>query len=348
LSRIAAHAGCELVGDPERRILGAAAFEDAGADHIALAGSARYLKRVKETGAGALVVPLDFRCEGKNLLRAENPGAAFARAMELFHRRSRPAPGIHPTAVVGPGFVCGEGASVAAHVVVGRDVSVGPGCILHPNVVLGDRVVLGDGVEIYPNCTVLEGCRIGSRVTIHPGSVIGADGFGFAPEGEGYVKIPHLGTVVIEDDVEIGAGNTIDRGKFGPTLIGRGVKTDNLVHIAHNVTVGENTVIVAQAGISGSVRIGRHAVLAGQAGVAGHLSIGDGAVVGPQAGVSQSVPAGAVVSGSPEIPHRLWLRVQRVVPMLPDMKKAMDRMEKRLRAVEETLTQRNGDDGSQI
>jgi UDP-3-O-[3-hydroxymyristoyl] glucosamine N-acyltransferase len=197
---------------------------------------------------------------------------------------------------------------------------------------------VGDDVVIYPNVTILERCIIGNRVIIHAGTVIGSDGFGFAPDGNCYHKIPHTGIVQIDDDVEIGANNTIDRATFGKTHIGRGVKTDNLVQIAHNVRVGENTVLVAQVGISGSVTIGKNAVLAGQAGVAGHLTIGDGATVGPQTGVVKPVPDGQIVSsGIPQMPHKIWLRVQRLIPKLPEFSKRLSGLEKRFKRLEEKM-----------
>jgi UDP-3-O-[3-hydroxymyristoyl] glucosamine N-acyltransferase len=175
-------------------------------------------------------------------------------------------------------------------------------------------------------------------VIIHAGTVIGSDGFGFAPDGKCYHKIPHTGMVQIDDDVEIGANNTIDRGTFGKTYIGRGVKTDNLVHIAHNVSVGENTGLVAQVGVAGSVTIGKNATLAGQAGIAGHLTIGDGAIVGPQTGVGKPVPDGQIVSsGIPEMPHRMWLRVQRMIPKLPELGKRLGRLEKKFKRLEEKM-----------
>jgi UDP-3-O-[3-hydroxymyristoyl] glucosamine N-acyltransferase len=223
-------------------------------------------------------------------------------------------------------------------VVIGRQVTVGDQVWLHPGVVIGDRVAIGNDVIIHPNVTIQAGTVIGSRVIIHSGTVIGSDGFGFAPDGTVYHKIPHTGIVQIDDDVEIGANNTIDRGTFGQTRIGKGVKTDNLVHVAHNVTVGENTVLVAQVGISGSVTIGKNAVLAGQAGVAGHLTIGDHATVGPQTGVGKSVPDGQIVSaGIPEMPHRLWLRVVRTIPRLPDISKRLRGLEKRFKKIEDKL-----------
>ncbi len=269
----------------------------------------------------------------------DNPQLAFARVLTFFHPHSKPAyftgsGGISSNAYIGKKFVCGKDVSIAPFVVIGNNVVFGDRVTLHPNVVIGDNVAIGNDVQIYPNVTLLERCRIGSRVIIHAGTVIGSDGFGFAPDGEKYYKIPHTGIVQIDDDVEIGAGNTIDRAVFDKTWIQRGVKTDNLVHIAHNVTVGENSVIVAQVGISGSVTIGKHVILAGQAGVAGHLTIGDGATIGPQTGVVRSVPGGKVVSGTLEMPHKLWLRVQRILPNLPELKKKLLEIEKRLNRIE--------------
>jgi UDP-3-O-[3-hydroxymyristoyl] glucosamine N-acyltransferase len=223
-------------------------------------------------------------------------------------------------------------------VVIGANVNIGERVWLHPGVVIGDNVSIGNDCIIYPNTTILERCIIADRVIIHAGTVIGSDGFGFAPDGKSYHKIPHTGNVQIDDDVEIGANNTIDRATFGTTHIGRGVKTDNLVHIAHNVIVGENTVIVAQVGVSGSVTIGKNVILAGQAGVAGHLTIGDGATVGPQTGVGKPVPEGQIVSsGIPEMPHRLWLRVQRLIPKLPDFNRRLSQLEKKIKSFGEKL-----------
>ena len=202
---------------------------------------------------------------------------------------------------------------------------------------IGDDVEIGDDTEVFPNVTIFERCKIGNRVIIHSGTVIGSDGFGFAPDGEAYYKIPQIGIVQIDDDVEIGACNTIDRASFGKTWIQKGVKTDNLVQIAHNVIVGENSILVAQVGISGSATIGRHAIIAGQAGISGHLSIGDGVIIGPQSGVVRSVPNGKVVSGAPERPHRQHVRIQHIITRLPQIKKKLDTLEKRLNTLEEAL-----------
>jgi UDP-3-O-[3-hydroxymyristoyl] glucosamine N-acyltransferase len=335
LNKIADHINGDLRGDRTKEISGVAPFEHAGADEITYAGTARFLKKIEEASAGAVIVPMSVEDCDKDIIRVENPQAAFAKVIRLFHPlRTQPA-GISPHACIGENFSCGREVSIAPGVVVQGNVTVGDRTTLHPNAVVGDGVILGDDVIVYPNVTIGAGCRIGNRVIIHAGSVIGSDGFGFAPDGEMYHKIPHIGIVQIDDDVEIGAGNTIDRATFGKTWIQKGVKTDNLVHVGHNVTVGENTVLVAQVGISGSVTIGKHAILAGQAGIAQHLRIGDHAIVGPRAGISKDVPNGEIVSGAPEMPHKLWLRVQRLLPRLPELKKRLSDLEKRFARVEE-------------
>ncbi|MFC1811264.1 UDP-3-O-(3-hydroxymyristoyl)glucosamine N-acyltransferase [Thermodesulfobacteriota bacterium] len=335
LAKLAKLVGGEVTGDLKKKIRGVAPFDDAAGDDITLAGKVSYLKRIDTTDAGAVIVPMDFQGSSKNIVRVENPQLAFARALNLFHPPSKREVGINKNAHIGHRFACGKDISIAPFVVIRDNVAMGDRVTLHPGVVIGDDVVIGNDVEIYPNVTILDRCRIGNRVTINAGTVIGSDGFGFAPDGEKYYKIPQTGIVQIDDDVEIGACNTIDRATFGKTWIKSGTKTDNLVMIGHNVTVGENTILISQVGISGSTTIGRNAVLAGQAGLSGHLTIGDNVVIGPKAGVVKSIPDGEVVSGSPEMPHRLWLRVHRIIPRLPELKKRLLEVEKRLRKMEE-------------
>jgi UDP-3-O-[3-hydroxymyristoyl] glucosamine N-acyltransferase len=336
LATIAEVVNGEIKGDKNKKICGAAPFDNASGDEITFAGNTKFLKNIDETDAGAVIVPKNFQCSTKNMLQVDNPQLAFAMVLNLFYPPLKSEPGISSYACIGKNFVCGRGASIAPYVVIGNNVTVGHGITLGPNVVIGDNVIMGNHVKIYPNVTILDRCTIGSRVIIHAGTVIGSDGFGFAPDGKKYYKIPHTGIVRIDDDVEIGAGNTIDRATFGKTWIKRGVKTDNLVHIAHNVTVGEDSVLVAQVGISGSVTIGKNAILAGQAGVVGHLTIGDNVTIGAQAGVAKSVSGDEVVSGSPAITHRLWLRVQKILPRLPELKRKIEDMEKRLKKIERT------------
>lgn len=340
LAEIARLTGGTLEGDADKLISGAAPFDDAEADEITWAGKAKFLKKIDATGAGAVIVPADFFYPECNIIRADNPELAFARVMEHLYPAPEPGNGVSSDASIGNGFCCGRDVFVAPGVVIGDRVVVGDRVTIHPNAVLGDQVTMGDDVVICPNVTILERCIIGSRVRINAGTVIGSDGFGFAPDGEKYHKIPQIGIVQIDDDVEIGAGNTIDRAAFGRTRICRGVKTDNLVHVAHNVTVGENSILVAQVGIAGSTSLGKHVILAGQAGISGHIDIGDNAVVGPQSGIARSIAPGRVVSGSPEMPHAQWLRVQRTIPKLPELIKTVSKMGKRLDEIEKKYLNR--------
>ena len=340
LAEAARVVGGTFKGDADKQILGAAPFDGAGRDEITWAGSVRFLKKISTSVAGAIIVPVDFCDPSHNIIQVANPELAFARILNHLYPVPKPLGQISPRACIGSDFRCGSDCFIGPGVVIGDGVVVGSGVTLHPNVVLADHVTIGDDVVICPNVTILERCIIGSRVRIDAGTVIGSDGFGFAPDGETYYKIRQLGIVQIDDDVEIGAGNTIDRAAFGRTWICRGVKTDNLVHVAHNVTVGENTVIVAQVGIAGSTSIGKHVILAGQAGITGHIEIGDNAVVGPQTGVARSIAPGHVVSGSPEMPHPQWRRVQRTIPKLPELMKKVSKMEKQMAEIEKKYLDR--------
>ncbi|RUA03131.1 MAG: UDP-3-O-(3-hydroxymyristoyl)glucosamine N-acyltransferase [Deltaproteobacteria bacterium] len=327
--------GGEVIGEKEKRISGVAPFDDAGPHQITCAFRPGFLKKIQASRAGAIIVPRHIRSDGQNLVAVENPQLAFIKIVNRFFSPRDVGTGVDPMAAVGDDFKAGEALYVGPCAVIGKNVRCGHRVKIHAGVVIGPGVVVGDDVVIFPNVTIGERCRIGDRVTIHPGAVIGSDGFGFAPDGEKYVKIPHTGIVRIDDDVEIGANTTIDRGTFGQTWLKRGVKTDNLVHVAHNVTVGEDTLLVAQVGISGSSTLGRHVIMAGQAGVAGHLDIGDHVTIGPRAGIAKSIKDGQVVSGAPEMPHRLWLKVVRLIPRLPEFFKKLSRIEKRLEVLED-------------
>lgn len=335
LGAIAGIVGGKISGDAEKRITGAAPFEYASGDDITYAASPKYLRKIAETNAGAVIAPINFQTGSKNLVCVENPPAAFAKILDHLYPPTKASwfgePGVSEKAHIGRYVKIGRDAEIAPFVVIGEGASIGDRVRIHPNTVIGDHASIGDDTEIFPNVTIAGSCMIGKRVAIHAGTVIGSDGFGYAPDGEKYHKIRHMGIVEIGDDVEIGSGNTIDRATFGKTVISCGVKTDNLVHIAHNVTIGENSVIVAQVGIAGSTTVGRHAVIAGQVGVSGHISIGDNVTVGPCSGVARSIPDGETVSGAPEMPHRLWLRVQRLIPKLPELAKRISEIEKRLK-----------------
>ncbi|MEA3479404.1 MAG: UDP-3-O-(3-hydroxymyristoyl)glucosamine N-acyltransferase [Bacteroidota bacterium] len=335
LSEIAKLVNGRFKGDLEKKIYGVAPFEHATDDDITFVDSAKLAKKISETKAGAVIVPMDVEAASNNIVQVENPRVAFAKVMNLFYPASKLKSGINTSAHIGENLICGKEVFIAPFVVIGNNVTIGDRVIINSCAVISDNVIIGNDTLIYPNVTILERCIIGSRVIIHSGSVIGSDGFGFAPDGEKYYKIPQTGIVQIDDDVEIGAGNTIDRATFGKTLICRGVKTDNLVQIAHNVTVGEDTVIVAQTGIAGSTTIGRHTAISGQVAIVGHITVGDNVQIAGQAGVAKSVASGEVVSGTPAIPHRLWLRVQSVIPKLPELKNKIQTIEKRLKIIEE-------------
>jgi UDP-3-O-[3-hydroxymyristoyl] glucosamine N-acyltransferase len=324
-----------IVGDPQKTVNGAAPFHAATVRDITFADSPKILKKINETRAGAVLVPEDFDGQCKaSLIFCKSPRLAFAKIMNYFSPPALPSPGISPLARIGRNFSAGRDVHIAPCVVIEDNVRIGNRAVIRSHVYIGQGTVIGDTADIYPNVSIMNGCVIGNRVVIHSGTVIGSDGFGFTPDGQRHYKIPQTGIVQIDDDVEIGANNAIDRATFGKTWIKQGVKTDNLVHIAHNVIVDENTLIVAQVGIAGSTTIGKNVILAGQAGITGHLSIGDRAVVGPQAGIIRSVPAGEVVSGSPQMPHKTWLRVHNILTGLPELKSKISALEKRLEAFE--------------
>ena len=325
----------KIEGDPKLIVKGVSAFDAAKSDEVTFASAPRYLDKIDETKACAVIVPRSAPPSNKVLIRVSDPYVALAKISDFFYGGRRAVPGISPDVSIGANFVWGEGVSIFPRVVIGKNVILGSNVVLHAGVVIGDGVQIGNDALVHPNASILENCRIGNRVIIHSGSVIGSDGFGFALNEGRYHKIPQIGIVRIDDDVEIGACNTIDRATFGQTWIKRGVKTDNLVHIAHNVVVGENTVLVAQVGIAGSVSIGDQCILAGQAGVGQHLRIGNRVTIGPQAGVTKSIPDGQIMSGTPSIPHRLWLKVSSIVSRLPEMKNRLRKLEKRIDRLED-------------
>ncbi len=335
LKAIADQVAGKVAGDPDTIITGVGPLESAAEGEITFAEKGPSLQKIAESRAAAVFVPADFSDSSKNLVQVKNPRLAFANILSCFYPLKRPAPGIHPSAVIGEGCRLGREICIGAGTVLGANVTIGDGVWLHPLVAIGDDVVIGNDTVIYPHVAILERCRIGQRVTIHAGTVIGSDGYGFVQDGGRHYKIPQTGIVRIDDDVELGAGNTIDRATFGETWIQTGVKTDNQVHVAHNVVVGAHTLLVAQVGISGSTTIGHHAILAGQAGIAGHISIGNSSVVGPKTGVAHSVADKEIVSGGlAAMPHRTWLRLQHVIPNLPELFKQVRQLEKRLSELE--------------
>lgn len=337
LGELAHLVGGELRGDARVPISGVAPLEDADSSQISFVANPRYSRLAKTSRAGALIVPPDLEELEKPCIVTRNPYLAFARILALFTERPRAAAGVSSRAYLAPDVRLGSEVAIYPQVYVGEGASLGDRVVLYPGVYVGDGVQIGEDCIIYPGASILDSCLIGRRVIIHSGAVVGSDGFGFAQDGSRHVKIPQAGIVQIDDDVEIGANCTIDRATMGKTWIQRGVKIDNLVQVAHNVVVGEDSIIIAQVGISGSARIGKNVILAGQVGVAGHLEIGEGVQVGAQSGIAKSIPAGQTVSGSPAIDHRTWLRTCHIIGRLPEMRKQLLELEKRLAALEQRV-----------
>lgn len=310
----------KLIGNGDTVISGLAKIEDAGPRDLSFVANPKYVCYLDTTQAGAVLVAPGAREAHCTVIEVDDPYLGFLRLMDVFYpRRSWLERGIHPTAVIAPDAVLGEGVTVGAFSFVGPRCIIGVGTVIFPQTVIAADVVIGDHCEIHSRVSLREGIRIGDRVVLQDGAVIGSDGFGFAPSGEGYRKIPQLGTVVIEDDVEIGANTTIDRATLGETVIGKGTKLDNLIQIGHNASIGSHTVIAALSGISGSVKIGDFGRFGGQVGVAGHLKLGDRVQVGAQSGVGHNVADGDSVSGSPARSHALWKRIEASLNRLPDL-----------------------------
>lgn len=337
LREIAETVDGRVIGDDNVLIKGISSLDAAAAGDISFFSDPRYGKYLESTMASALLVAEETQAFKGPQVIVDNPPLAYARVAGLFAPQLERFEGISPQAYVDAGSRMGNDVSVYPGVYVGRKCVIGNEVTLFPGVYVGEGVEIGDRTVIYPNVTILRECIIGRNVTIHAGTVIGSDGFGFVREGTSSVKIPQLGIVQIDDEVEIGANNCIDRAALGKTWIKRGVKTDNLVQIGHNVVIGEDTVVVAQVGISGSVQVGREVVIGGQVGIADHLEIGDRAMIGSQSGVAKSIPPGDVVSGTPTMPHRLWLKTSGLMARLPEYTKRIRKLEKRVEELERTL-----------
>jgi UDP-3-O-[3-hydroxymyristoyl] glucosamine N-acyltransferase len=330
LRELADRLGCALRGDGDVDVQRVAAIEHAGPGDLTFLANPRYLPRLQTTRASAVIVSPDHPTALPSLLTA-NPYLVFARAVALLHPDPRPAPGVDPSARVHQTAQLADGVHVGPLAVVGARCRVGRRSVLHAHVVLYDDVTVGEETVLHSAVQVRERCRLGSRVVVQNGAVIGADGFGFARDDQGrWEKIPQVGTVVIEDDVEIGALTAIDRSALAETRIGRGTKIDNLVQIGHSVTIGRDSALAGQVGIAGSARLGDRVTLAGQVGVAGHLTIGDGATITAQSGVPNSVPAGVLYSGAPAMDNRAWLRAIVSFPRLPELQRRVRQLERRV------------------
>jgi UDP-3-O-[3-hydroxymyristoyl] glucosamine N-acyltransferase len=338
LREIAARLDCRLEGDGEIEIQRVAGIEQAQAGDLTFFANPKYGAHLRGTRASAVI--LGDRAEGAPcaMLRAANPYLAFARAVELLVPRPSAVPGINPLAHVAPTATIAPDASIGPFVAVGAAARIGARTVVFPHVTIGDGAVIGEDCVIHARVSLRERVTVGNRVVIQDGAVIGSDGFGFAHQADGtHYKIPQVGGVTIDDDVEIGANTTIDRPAVGETRIGAGSKIDNLVQIAHGVTVGRDVLLAAQVGIAGSSTIEDRVTLAGQVGVAGHLTLGKGVVATAQTGIPNSVDAGSFVSGYPAIDNRDWLKSSAVFRRLPELKKALTALQRRLDELEERL-----------
>ncbi|MDI6827239.1 MAG: UDP-3-O-(3-hydroxymyristoyl)glucosamine N-acyltransferase [Armatimonadota bacterium] len=335
LGEIAELVGGEACGDLNTIITGAADISDAREGDIVFAESQKLMTEAEQSAASAIITSFEISGDSKPVIRVQNPRYAFARVLEAFSPAVEREVGIHPSAYIGQNVAIGERVSVGFNAYIGRDVVLGDDVTICPFAYIGNFVHIGDGCTIHPFVSIYDGVTIGKRVTIHSGSVIGADGFGYTRVGDRHYKIPQIGTVVIHDDVEIGANVTIDRARTGKTEIGSGTKIDNLVQIAHNCTIGENCIIVAQVGLSGSITVGNRVILAGQAGLKDHITIGDDAVICARSGVIGDISPGAFVSGYPARSHKEQMRIAAATQKLPELAKLIRELEKRVKALEE-------------
>ncbi|MDP3015663.1 MAG: UDP-3-O-(3-hydroxymyristoyl)glucosamine N-acyltransferase [Deltaproteobacteria bacterium] len=338
LKELAEFVGGAVIGDGEVEIFGVASIDEAQPGEITFIANPKFLRKLGETRASAVIVSKEVQTTDKPLICAANPQLAFVKILTLFLAKPYQPKGIDPSARISPTAQLGKNLTIYPYVYIGDRCRIEDRVTLYPGVYVGEDSVIGEDSVLHPNVSVYSGSVIGKRVILHGGVVIGADGFGFVKDGKTNVKIPQVGRVIIEDDVEIGANSTIDRAALGQTIIRRGVKIDNLVQVAHNVEIGEDSIIVAQVGIAGSTKVGKNVILAGQVGVVGHIEIGDNVQVGAQSGVGQNLPPDQAFSGSPAFPHREWLRAVNIFQKLPEMKKTLIRIEKRLKELGEALS----------
>lgn len=333
LKKIAAYVNGHLIGDENMMLSGIASIKDAKEGEITFLTHPGYRKYLKDCKASAIIVGKDFPADTlqkTGIIVTDNPASAYIKAVELFTKPRKRRAGLSRLAHVSKQSKIAKDVSVAPYVFIDKKTDIRSGVTVFPFVYIGENVTIDERTTIYPHVTIYDNVAVGKNVVIHSGTVIGSDGFGYAWDGEKHAKIPQIGKVTIEDDVEIGANVTIDRATLGQTIIKKGTKIDNLVQIAHNVSIGENSIIVSQVGISGSVTIGKNVVLGGQAGVADHVSVGDNVMAGGRAGITGDVPPNSLVSGTPHMPHKDWLKMHVYLKKLPLFFEKIKKIEKTL------------------
>ncbi len=324
----------ELVGEPEVEISSVAPIDCAQDGQITFLANKKFLNKVGTSEASAMIVPPGIDLLGKPGIVTSNPYLAFAKILKALAVERPPCFGIMDGSSVAASARIGDGSTIFPGCYVGDNVVIGKGSVLYPNAVLYQNVAVGDDCVIHSNAVIREGCQLGCRVILQPSAVIGSDGFGYAPDGLSYYKIPQVGIVVLEDDVEIGAASCVDRAALGVTRIKRGTKIDNLVQVAHNVTIGEDTIIVAQVGIAGSTSVGNHCTFGGQVAIAGHVSIGDNVMIAARGGVSGNLKPNQILSGAPVMEHREWLKATMTFPKLPEMRKELLKLQRKVAELE--------------
>lgn len=337
IEELARLTGAVVVGDPSLEIRALAPLDKAGEGDITFLANPRYAKVAETSAASAIICTAPLGRAEKTYLVCANPYLAFAQILTHLYVQKPEIKGISAHAVVADSAVVGTDVTIAAGVVIGERVSIGSGTIVHPNVVIYADVEIGADCILHAGALVREGSILGERVILQPGAVIGSDGFGFAPDGDKYYKIPQVGHVILEDDVEIGANTCVDRATMGQTVVAQGCKLDNLIQIGHNVRVGAHTVMAAQAGISGSTRIGRHCTFGGQSATAGHITTGDNLIVGARGALSGNTKGDQVVSGVPAFAHREWLKASKTFQHLPRMRRELTEMRQKIEQLEQLL-----------
>ena len=334
--QIAALVGGTIEGDASVQITTFAKIEEGTPGAISFLSNSKYEHYLYETKSSAVLVNRDFVAQHPveaTLIRVDNAYETVAKLLTMYQSMQQKKTGISEKAIISGSAEIGEDCYVAPLAYIGDNVKIGRGTSIYPNVVIEDNVTIGEDCTIYPNVTIYHDCKLGSRITLHAGVVIGADGFGFAPTANGYEKIPQIGIVTIEDDVEIGANTCVDRSTMGTTIIRHGVKLDNLVQIAHNVDVGANTVMSAQVGVAGTSKIGEWCMLGGQVGVSGHLTIGPRTQVGAQSGLTNTLvvrQGGNVLMGYPAVEHKLFAKQAAALKQLPDLLKEVAELKRQL------------------
>jgi len=338
--QIASFLNGTIVGDPETKVNSFSKIEEGKVGTLTFLANPKYEHYIYSTQASIVLVNNDFHpseAVRATLVKVENAYAGLAILLKMVEESKIKKAGIDPTAFIATSASTGEGCYIGNFAYIGNNTTIGKNCQIYPHAYIGDNITIGDNCILYPHTTIYDDCHIGNNCILHTGSVIGSDGFGFAPENGQYKKIPQLGNVIIEDDVEIGANTTIDRAVMDSTIIRKGVKLDNLVMIAHNVEVGENTVMAAQVGISGSVKVGKHCKFGGQAGMSGHIKIEDNSTIGAQAGIISNIKEGSTVLGAPAIDARAFMRSSAIFNRLPDIYRTIGQMQREIDELKKEL-----------